>query len=374
MNTRKYAFASFLSLLLVLSLACSSLSDFTATATPLPTSTFTPIPPTATPAGPVSTTGNLIVASMAGLELSGEKYIHPTGFVSFYPMKDWEIYETDFSVAMTHPETSVGYYINVNNTGYPLNAEEYATFRNNAEEFYKSLDNYVEMDAGSNEAIQLYYVNKNYTLNDAEYYTSTIYQQIGSVIYTMEMYGETQFLSGDEFNPYRVMFDSFLQTIEVHSDIASEFPLYQQTWNFTATEAPATIAVPWTWAFETNATENGIGTFFYSPDGQASAGLMTFTTVNLVGDTGKKIGLDSAMAYLQGMAGEINTSDVQDFQPGGAYAFRWESPSSGQSGVMIYDIRVKNKLILVVLRSDQESFELYRDLLATIGDSYTLEQ
>ncbi|MBI3167062.1 MAG: hypothetical protein HYZ22_01180 [Chloroflexi bacterium] len=379
MNIKKYPFLFLLSTLLILSLACSSLADFSATATPLPTMTFTPPPPTPTPAGPVSSTGGPIVASVGGLELSNERYSHPNGFVSFYPMKGWEIYETENSVVLTHPDTSVGFSINVNNTGYRLDAEAYANFRNNAEEFYKVFDGYTETNSGTNEAIQLYFVEKTYTFFDgSEYYTNSIYQQIGSVIYTMELYGESQYVSADEFNPYRIMFDSFLQTVEVHSDIASEFPLYQQTWDYTALDAPATITVPWTWTFTTYSTDAGTSAFFESPDNTASAGILTFTTVNLVGDAGKNIGLDLALTYLESaFSSNINITTegggVNDFQPG-AYVFSWEAPSNQNSGVVIYDTRVKNKLIMVVLEADTGVFAMYSDVLGKIGDSYTLDQ
>jgi len=380
MPTKKYPFLFLLTALLVVSLACSSLAEFSATPTPLPTSTPVPtaIPTnTPTPEGPLSTTGSPIVASMGGLELANERYSHPNGFVSFYPMKDWKISETDNSVSMTHPDTSVGYLINVNNTGYPLDTEAYATFRNNAEEFFQALDAYTETDSGSNEAIQLYYVEKTYEFNGVKYSATSIYQQLGSAIYTIEMYGESQYISADATDPYRVMFNSFTQTIEVHSDIASTFPLYQQMWDFTAQDVPVTITVPWTWTFSTYETETGKGAFFKSPDNLASANIITFTTVNLVGDAGKNIGLDLSLVYLKSAnSSEINIiseGGVQEFQPG-AYIFLWEAPANNQTGVVIYDTRVKNKLITVILYSTSDTFEMYKDILGRIGDSYILEQ
>lgn len=380
MNPKKYPFLFLLTALLVLSLACSSLAEFSATPTPLPTST--PLPtaiPTGTPtlAGPVASTGETLVTSMGGLEFANERYSHPNGFVSFYPMKGWEVYETDYSVTLTNPDTSVSYYINANNTGYPLDAEAYATFRYNAEEFYNVLDGYTEINSGANEAINLYFVEKTYQFGETEFFATSIYQQIGSAIYTIEMFGETQFVSADQFNPYRVMFNSFTQTVEVNSEIASTFPLYQQTWEFTAQDVPVTITVPWTWTFSTYETETGKGAFFKSPDNLASANIITFTTVNLAGDAGKNLGLDLSLTYLKSAnSSEINIiseGGVQEFQPG-AYIFLWEAPANNQTGVVIYDTRVKNKLITVILYSTSDTFVMYKDILGKIGDSYILEQ
>ncbi len=48
MNIKKHPLFFLLSVLLVFSLACSSISEFSATATPVPSQTFTPMPPTIT--------------------------------------------------------------------------------------------------------------------------------------------------------------------------------------------------------------------------------------------------------------------------------------------------------------------------------------
>lgn len=381
MNTRKRPFVFLLTVLLALSLACSSVAELSPTATPLPTSTFTPAPPTNTPTpeGPVSTTGNPLVASVGDLKLFGIRYQHPNGLASFYPMEGWDIEETDYSVSMTHPETGVNYYISVTNTGYMLDETSFENFRLIMEEIYTLQANYTEISAGSNPDIQLYYVEKTYTGFDEEtYYAYSIYQQFDNVIYTIEVSGKEAFVQANPANPYRIMFDSFTQTIEIDSTIAAEYPMYQQSWVYTPDDNNVSLEVPWAWAYYPDSVDETFHyTYFYSPDYLAGVELIRQDTVKLT----KETGLDFALTYLNLLhSGEANDvkinlyGELQELETG-KYMTDWQSETSGKIGNILYDIRIPNKLILVVtLVGDDELLPLYAKTLGTISDSYQLGQ
>lgn len=378
MNTKKRPFLFLLSVLLVLSLACSSVAELSATATPLPTSTFTPTPPptsTPTPAGPVSTTGNPIVTSVGDLSLSNERYEHPNGFVSFYPMEGWEISETDYSVAMTDPETGVYYYLSVTNTGYALDADSFENYRTIMEEFYTFQSNYTEIDTGSNPSIQLHYVEKTYTGSDGvDYYAYSLYQQFDSVIFLLEVAGKAAHVQAEPTNPYRIMFDSFGQTMEVDSELASEFPMYQQTWTYTPDDIDGSIVAPWAWGYLSDSLDETYHyTYFYSPDSLAMIEFIRQDTVKLT----KELGLDFAVNYLNllhsGDANDIKINQFGELQEleTGLYLFDWQSETSGEIGTMLYDTRIPNKLIMVVaIVYDDEFLPLYANTLGDIADSY----
>ncbi|HAX69020.1 MAG TPA: hypothetical protein PK152_00810 [Anaerolineales bacterium] len=381
MNTSKRSFIFLLTTLLVLSLACSSVAELSATATPLPTLTFTPAPPTSTPtpAGPVSTTDNPLVASVGDLKLSGLRYQHPNGLASFYPMEGWDIEETDYSVSMTHPETGVSYYISATNTGYMLEAESYENFRLIMEEIYTSQANYVEIDAGANPGIQLYFVEKTYTGYDEEnYYVYSIYQQFDNVIYTIEVSGKEAFVQANPVNPYRIMFDSFTQTLEINSTIASEFPMYQQSWVYTPDDNNVSLEIPWAWSYYPDSVDETLYyTYFYSPDNLAGVEFIRQNTVKLT----PELGLDFAVNYLNLLhSGEANDvkinifGELQELETG-LYLIDWQSETSGEIGNMLFDIRTPNKLIMVVsLVADEELLPIYANTLGIINDSYQLGQ
>lgn len=382
MNTKKRPFLFLLSVLLVLSLACSSVAELSATATPLPTSTFTPTPPptsTPTPAGPVASDGSTLVTKFGDLELSNELYEHPNGWVSFYPMKGWEIEVNDFSVTMYEPSSNVNFYITATNTGYTLNEEAYANFRNNMEELYFFQDQYEEINSGGNEAINLYFVEKRYLGSDGstKLYAVSIYQQFDEIIYTIEMVGNEEFATGDADNPYRVMFNSFTQTIETDNSVAATLPLYQYSWSYTSPTTNASISVPWAWSFFIDQSEGFQYANFYSPDFAAYAQFVQQDTVKLT----KELGLDFAISYLN-IVHSNGSNDVQINQFGeleeleeGLYFFDWESKDAGKAGLLKYDIRIPNKLIMVLtIVQDQDLLPLYANLLGEISGSYQLGQ
>lgn len=379
MNTNKRPFVLLLTALLALSLACSSIAEFSATATPLPTSTFTPAPPTptTTPAGPTASNGSTIVTKIGNLEFSNEIYKHPGGWVSFYPLKGWEIQANDFSVTMFEPSTNVGFYITATNTGYTLNEEAFANFRNNMEKFYIDRDQYQEINSGSNEAINLYFVEKSYMRSDgtAKIYAVSIYQQFGQVIYTIELVGDETYASNDLENPYLMMFNSFMQTIQTDSGIAATLPLYQYTWSYTSPNTNASINVPWAWNFFTVEDDKSYVSAFESPDAVAGSRLINLASVKITDATAKKIGRDLTLTYLEGFTADkdvkiIGDGEVKDYGPG-QYIYAWEAPNTAFTGVLIYDINIANQLVMVIVYSQTDLLPIYQDLLVLIGDSYT---
>ncbi len=379
MNTKKAHFLFLLSMLLVLSLACSSISEFSATATPVPTQTFTPTPPptsTPTPAGLVAADGSTLVTKFGTLELSNELYEHPDGWVSFYPMKGWEIEANDFSVTMYEPSTNVSFYITATNTGYTLNEEAYTNFRNNMEEFYFYQDQYKELNRGSNEDISLYFVEKQYARVDAsaQIYAVSIYQQFDEVIYTIEMVGNTAFANGNSDNPYRVMFDSFSRTIETNTQVAATLPLYQYSWEYVSPTTNASISAPWAWSFFIVEDDKSYIAAFESPDAVAGSRLINLDTLKITDATAKSLGKDLTLAFLSGFTGDtevyiIEDGEVKDKAPG-QYIYGWEAPNSNISGVLFYDINIANQLVMVIVYSQTDQLPVYGDLLTTIGDSY----
>jgi hypothetical protein len=173
------------------------------------------------------------------------------------------------------------------------------------------------------------------------------------------------------------MFDSFTRTIETDSSIAATLPLYQYSWSYTSPTTNASISVPWAWSFFTDQSEGFQYANFYSPDFAAYAQFVQQDTVKLT----KELGLDFAASYLNIVHSNGN-NDVQINQFGelekleeGLYFFDWESKGAGKTGLLKYDIRVPNKLIMVVtIVQDQDLLPLYANLLGEISGSYQLGQ
>jgi hypothetical protein len=384
--------------LAAVSLACSSVSELIATATPLPTSTFTPTPsptstltptpsPTITPTPQVprsAASGEPVLASFGSLKLSNALYTHPKGFVSFYPMEGWKIKESDFAVFMSDPDHNVTYSVTATNTGYELDDSAFEQFRKNTEQGYSVQSEYQELDQGENKDINLYYIEKTYQFfNGQAMYTYSIYQKLGSAIYLIELTGPADVVRREYTNAYWVMFDSFSQTIVVHSKIVAQFPIYQWTWDHTIENVGASITVPWSWTLNFNqwklsANQKDTVNFIYfsSPDNLAGIDIFDMPTVKLVGEAGKKIAVDYSLTYLKSTTGKDDFKIIgpEKYKEDGVYLYSWNSKASGLIGVTILDTRTPNRLVAVIMYTKPNLLETYQDLFLQIGDSYTLKK
>jgi hypothetical protein len=341
----------------------------------VPTATFTPTPlPTSTPtqAFPVSADGSPIVASVGDLSLSNELYDHLSGMVTFYPMQGWDIEALDYLISMVEPDTGVGFYITITNTGYELDPDAYTAFRNNMEEFYTFRDGYEEISRNSNESINLHVTEKIYNQDNAQIYASSTYQQFDNVILTIEMIGGIDFALTN--GPHIIMYNSFTQTITFDSQKASELPLYQYTWTYRALDVNASLVVPFAWSAQFDDTSNFETASFFSPDYNAATQFVIFKNTPKYN---QQQGFDSAMVWLNAAhsnnANDVQPADVSEIEPG-LYLFGWSSQSGATIGAMTYDIRIPNKLILVVSVVNEDFLDVYIDVLGETGDSYILEQ
>ncbi len=379
MNIKRSPILFLIAIFITVSLACSSVSEFTATATPEPPPTSTPAPPptlTPTPDVPLSTSGNPIVVEAGDLRLTTERFEHPRGFVSFNVMDGWQVDHDDVSASMTDLNTGVVYKITATNTGYELDADAYAIFRDANEEAFIYADEYKEIDSGETAAIKLHYTEKTYTRSDGmKMFAFSMYQQFENVIITTELIGASEFVQADPANPYRIMFDSYGQTIQVSSSVASNFEMYEERWQYQAGDVNASLIVPWSWTFFTDQSEGFQYANFYSPDFAAYAQFVRQDTVKLT----KELGLDFAVSYLNivhsngGADVQINQFGEMEELEEGLYFFDWESKNAGKAGLLKYDIRVPNKLIMVVtIVQDQDLLPLYASLLGEISGSYKL--
>ncbi|NJN80763.1 MAG: hypothetical protein HC797_10015, partial [Anaerolineales bacterium] len=325
----------------MLSLACSSLAELSPTATPMPTATSTPRPiptNTSTPAGPVSNTGNPIIVSAGDLSLSNELYEHPSGLLSFYPITGWKIEASDYFVSMIDPNTGVGYYITITNTGYKLDKDAFTAFRTNMEGYYTFRNGYQEISNNTNDSINLHVIEKIYDQEGIEVYASSIYQQYDNIIYDIEMIGGTEFAQTN--SPHIIMFNSFTQTITIDNEIASDLPLYQYSWTYQPQDINASLVVPYAWSYQVDESTSAESVYFFSPDNNAVTQFVIFKNTPKYN---QQQGFDSAMVWLNSAhsnnANDIQPGDISEIQPG-LYLFGWSSQSGETVGAMTYDVRI----------------------------------
>ena len=235
---------AFLSLLLVVNLACATLGT-PPTATPVPTNTPKP---TNTPI-PTATPITLFVDGVAKDALEETVFEHASGAFEFNAPKGWEITEDDNDVFIKSSE-SVYFYIAVTNTGFELSADEYGNFIQNTEDFfYGYRDGYNETSRESHPNINLEIIQKTYPSHSGDtFFVSSIYQQFGQAILIVEMIGKyDEILS----NPsYSQIFNAFYQSLTIFSETVATLPVYGLKWSYETSDQAYSIDLPQGWKYD----------------------------------------------------------------------------------------------------------------------------
>lgn len=243
MNRKPKALFAFLSLLIVINLACATLGT-PPTATPVPTNTPKP---TNTPA-PTATPITLFVDGVAKDALEETVFEHKSGAIEFNAPKGWTIEEYDYDVYVQSPE-SVFFYISVTNTGYELSANELNNYIQGAEDFYYGYrEGYEEINRESNPSIKLEVIEKTYPIDGGgTFFARSMYQQFGQAIFTIEMFGNyDEILS----NPsYDQVFAAFFQSLFVDSGVAATLPIYGPKWSYETNDQAYNIYFPQGWKY-----------------------------------------------------------------------------------------------------------------------------
>lgn len=366
MKPKSKTLFAFLSLLLVVNLACGGLTP-AATATPVPTNTAIP---TNTPQ-PVATPITLFVDGTAEDALDETIFKHASGAFEFNAPKGWTIEEFDNDVFIQSPE-SVFFYLSVTNTGYKLTPSEFSRYIQNSEDFfYGYREGYKELNRVKDESIDLELIDKTYSLeNGSTAFVSSIYQQFDQVIYTVELYGDLDEILG---NPsYEQVFNAFYQSLLVHSKTAATLPIYGLSWSYQTNDQAYTLNMPQGWEYEYYEITAGFTSQYQliSPDGHA--------VINVFEDAGNSLAtdiksLDEFSLLLLNANYSNGTNDIKIVTKGeesNGIFYEWTSPSNAYSG-FAYILEKTNSAepVLLTIFWENDYDYLYRQLGADIINS-----
>lgn len=328
MNQKPKALFAFLSLLLIVNLACASLGT-PPTATPVPTNTPKP---TNTPQ-PTPTIITLSVDGVAQDALDEKVFTHKTNAFEFNPPKGWTIDEFEYEVFVQSPE-SVFFYVGVTNTGYELSTNEFAAYVQNAEDFYYGYrEGYQEINRETNQSINLELIEKTYPVDGGgTFFVRSIYQQFGQSIFTVEMSGDyDEILS----NPsYDQIFSAFFQALTVDSGVAATLPVYSTSWLYQTNDQAYSINIPQGWKYDyydvtigfnfqeqvVSPDENAVIQIFSKPDTTLKTDLKSIEELSLI------------------ILNDVYTNNANDIevvdrnQESGRVLYEWKSATNQFSG------------------------------------------
>jgi hypothetical protein len=324
MNQKSKTLFAFLSLLLVVNLACASLGA-TPTATPTPLPTNTP-PPTATPI-------TLFVDGSANEALDENIFTHKTDAFEFNPPKGWTLDEYDYEVFLQSPE-SVFFYVSVTNTGNELRADEFSTYIQNVEDFFYSYrEGYQEINREANPSINLEVIEKTYpTDGGGTFFVRSLYQQFGQSIFSVEMSGDyNEILS----NPsYDQIFAAFFQSLTVDSGVAATLPVYGPSWIYQTGDQAYNINIPYGWKYNYYDVTIGFTEQYQiaSPDGNAA--IQSFENTDSTLKTDLKSLEEFSLILINGnYTNGANDIEVVDrSQESGRVLYEWKTDTNQFTG------------------------------------------
>lgn len=369
-------FLSFVTLLCVVSLACSNLTlPPTATATPAPTQTQKPLPtslPTNTPQ-PAATPITLYTDGVAKDALETTLFTHKSGAISFYPPKGWKVDSDDNEIFIDSPE-GVSFYVAFVNTGYELDAKQLATFADNTEFWYYSYrDGYKELDRQSNPAIGLEAIKKTYPMNDGTtYFTHSVYQRIRQAVFIIEMTGINDLILS---NPsYEQIFNAFFLSITGDAEAVATLPAYGLWAGYRDNGYQFYFPMGWSYEYEDMGTFGSQETFV-SPDGNASIQVLSEIDAWVgAGDLAsvEKFGLGSVKPLL---AGKGIPNVIKREEKSNGVLDEWKAATEKSSGYMYAFEKsgsLKPFVWIFVWKDDFD--DLYRQAASDIANSLKPEQ
>ena len=233
----------FLTLTLAINQACAGLAA-APTATPTAAPTNTPAP-TKT-ALPVLTTTPVI--SQNEVEF-GSPVKHQSGAFEYAAPVGWDVNEYSYSVYLSPGDTpedrmKITISINVENTGYELDAEAFQNYVNTTESiWYGSQENYSLISRHDEEATTIT-VKKSFTDSNGDQIAFSSYNQTGSLIYTAEIYAKAEL-----FDQYTDLFLNFINSLVTSGDNMDSAPIYYSTSAYEAPNQAYTMDVPASWAY-----------------------------------------------------------------------------------------------------------------------------
>lgn len=341
-------------LVLAVSLACGG-TPVAPTSTPAPTKPPATNTPEPTPAGaPVED---------APFVLSETKYQNPSGAFSLNAPEGWGVEESDSDAFFTPADDKGAIYVQVTNTLVELSDEAFGALVNAREfNFFSGYDAYEGSEPQYDAAEDAYTASKTFTLNGISQVVTTIYYQIGSAIYSIDMWADA-----DVAEEYFAVYSGLV--LDMDSAPVADMVGYNFIYTFTGPDNLYAIDVPMHWSWDHYEDESVIIDTFIAPDENAGVQYIIYDdgTTYTKGQAGKIALALLNQSYTSG-AGDIKiTKDT--LEPDGSETLHWSSRKSDISGFTNFEVRGTTILFLTMLSADSFA-DVYNPLLNDILTSY----
>lgn len=300
--------------------------------------------------------------STSSIELSGERYVHPSRSFSLYPPVGWTVEERGASTTWTDTASSSSIDVFVNTTGYQLKQEGFDNFvAANEANYFQSFEDYRVVDR-SRDNFGAEIVTQSLKAGGSPFIVTSIYYAEKDVIYEVDLWA-----AAEVADAYRQAYLQIWQDMGVSAaDASANIAPYTFVYTFTDPEGYFSFDVPYAWSHEVYTESHAVVDTFWAPD------RLSYVE-NIKYDDGTTISKSLSGAFALDLLHQFYAQDVKitsdKVQPDGSERLTWTSQSAAQSGTSFFETRGTTFLMLTL--SYENSLEdLYSPVFDVLLTSY----
>ena len=256
------------------------------------------------------------------------EYKHPSNSFSISVPADWTSSENSGYVMLSSPDQTALVELFAENTVNALDADAF-TIAINAFEFnifspnknYKETKRDVQTDKGY--AI----IAKTLDVNTIPFQASTIYEQIGKVLYVESYYTAVSAVS--ESGPIFTAMDNSFKSNPAYAEDLS--PFTSAPFTYTDPGNLYRLLIPSLWTFADPQKDGSVITYT-SPD---NAAVIMLVKIDLGKTVTRALADSSALDFLKAMSGDTRVSKTEALKSG-SIKMTWASKTSNVQGTSIY--------------------------------------
>lgn len=291
-------------------------------------------------------------------------YSHPQGLFSLEVPDDWSVTHDQNTVFFEGAGGNLSAYVEVVNTGYPLDTHSMANFIEVREKgMAAEYQNYFEVDRRNIPETEAILVSKQILDQTNREMMVTLYQQDGPAILVLDFLADQ-----DSFEHYQNILDTLIYSAQVSSEAVSRLSVDSFNQAKPYSNGFINILVPPYWKIRQVRGENTVIDTITSPDDQAVIQMIAYDdgmkmSKNIAGDLALTLLRENYTSGITVLADEVLAN--------GREKLNWRATNNNYQGTVTFETR-ESALYMVTIIWGNDPKGYYQDILQEIVNSYTV--
>jgi hypothetical protein len=286
--------------------------------------------------------------------LAASPYQHSQGLFEITPPKGWQLQEGDYSISMTTPDHNGLIYLEVINSGYPLDEQTFDQFIRAREQYlFSGYEKYEEESYDLDNVLQTALVEKRLKKGGVLQSVTTFYSLNGVAVAALDFWVESEMKE-----IYRPLYRQVVDSLHLNPEAIAGVTPYAVRYTFTGPDGLFTLQVPIHWDYQRETSDYATVDTFSAPDNHA-------VIQSIVYNDGEQVSRSLAGAFALDLLNNYYTRDVkvtQDILVGDMERLTWHSPGGDYSGMTYFKIEGNNILVFTIMY-DNPFRDLYYETL-----------